>query len=374
MLCRRVTRGQPPKEVIAGFRVHRVYRGILSPLPGSSYLPGQLGTSRTGNRYETLYRLYLVTVHPFLVGLKASKLIRDLGIDIILERESSLGAGAIASLITGRPLVLEVIGPRVSLLSLNLSKRILAYTESALPARKEIREKIVKVSAAADTDRFKPDVESGRRVRNRLGLQSAQVACYAGSFAPWHGVEDLVMAAKSILDNRPNVRFLLVGPYFALCKALAFRLGIAYAFIFTGPVPYEEIPNYLNAADVLVAPFNPSKSQIMSAGFLFSPLKIFEYMACEKPIVTTSVPIVSEVIRDGIDGITVPPAQPLELAQALLRLLDSPQLALNMAKSARTKVVNSYSFQEFAYQLSRLLANVAQMGTESSSKPFNKDC
>jgi len=73
-------------------------------------------------------------------------------------------------------------------------------------------------------------------------------------------------------------------------------------------VEHDRIPEYIAAADVAVAPYNPSGFRDMERyGFYFSPIKIFEYMACGKPVVTTDIEIVRDVIRESDCGLLVEP-------------------------------------------------------------------
>ena len=102
----------------------------------------------------------------------------------------------------------------------------------------------------------------------------------------------------------------MVGPYYKETEEKVSAAGIADSFIFTGPIQYEQVPKYMNAGDVLVAPYNPerieSTEQVRKHG-LGSPLKVFEYMAVGKPMITTDVKPISDPIEDGVTGYLVPP-------------------------------------------------------------------
>ncbi len=81
----------------------------------------------------------------------------------------------------------------------------------------------------------------------------------------------------------------------------------------------------MNASDVLVAPYNPerieSTEQVRKHG-LGSPLKVFEYMAVGKPVITTDVKPISDPIQDGVTGYLIPPGDSKALGSAILRMLE----------------------------------------------------
>jgi glycosyltransferase involved in cell wall biosynthesis len=355
VVSRRTRPAQPSYEVLDGVHIHRVYRGIMAPLPFSTYQrleKGEVGTSTS--TLNEMYAGYLFTIFSLYVGLVSASIIRKYGIEVIIERETSFGAGAVASAITGRPMILEIIGPRYSRRSLNKSKKIFAYTKSMIhePVPPE---KLVFVSAAADVELFKPDLAQRKLVREKYGLQDSVVVGYVGTFAEWHGIKELIDASERILKQHPNSKFLMVGPYFKRAKETTQKLGISRAYVFTGPIPYGDVPKYVNAADILVAPYNPAKSELRKKYGIGSPLKVFEYMACAKPVITTSAEPILQVIREGKTGVTVPAGDSDALSKAVIDLMEKPLFAEKIGKAAREEVEKHYSWKAFAMRLESVL-------------------
>jgi len=358
VVSRRINAAQPAYELLDSFHVHRIYRGIFAPLPFSKYK--SLGTGEKGVKLvDKFYESYLFTVYAFFAGLRTSLIVKRHNIDVIIERETSFGAGAIASMITKKPLILEMIGPRYSKLSLKTSKKILTYTLSMIhdPVSQD---KVVLVAAAADVEKFRANSDKARDIRARNNLLHSIVVGYIGTFASWHGIEELVEASVEVTKRLSNVKFLMVGPYFEKTQKLAIERGVADSFVFTGPVPYFEAPHYINAADILVAPYNPAKSELRRKYGIGSPLKVFEYMACEKPVIATSVPPIDRIIRNGENGLMVPPGNSRALADAITYLAENPQVRRELGKRARREVVEKYSWESFAVELDRLLRQVAK--------------
>ena len=299
VISRRINPDQPDYEILDGVHIHRIYRGIAAPLPFSRYQQLEKGEAHgSTSLLNEIYAWYLFTVFSLYAGVISSRLIKKYDIELIIERETSFGAGAIASTITKRPMILEIIGPRYSKRSFRKSKRILAYTRSMIYETVP-PEKLAFVAAAADVEKFKPDLAQRKLTRKKHSLQDLIVIGYVGTFAKWHGIEELVDASEKVLKKYSNVRFLMVGPYFKHAREITQKRGISDAYVFAGPVPYVDVPNYINAADILVAPYNPAKSELRKRYGIGSPLKVFEYMACGKPVITTSVQPITQVVHEG---------------------------------------------------------------------------
>lgn len=130
---------------------------------------------------------------------------------------------------------------------------------------------------------------------------------------------------------------------------------MAGSFVFTGPVAYDQVPSYMNAADVLVAPYNPdriqSTEQTRKYG-LGAPLKVFEYMSVGKPAITTNIRPISDAVEDGVNGYLIPPGAPGPLGAAILKVLGDKMEAERVGKTARECVVSDYSWSLVAQRLS----------------------
>jgi glycosyltransferase involved in cell wall biosynthesis len=357
VISRRFSRNQLSFEKISGFYVYRIYRGIAATLPFSKYKQPEIGERKTLK--DKVYEKYLFTVFSYYAGLYAAQLITKHGLEIILERETSFGAGAIASAISGKPLILEIIGPRYSRFSFQKAQKILAYTKSMIH-ESPIPEKVVLVDAAADTGLFKPDLAQRTRIRTLYGISDSIVVGYVGTFVSWHGIEELIDASVELTKCVPNVKFLMVGPYFESAREYAQRKMVEDIFIFTGPVPYENVPALINAMDIAVAPYNPLKSALRSKYGIGSPLKIFEYMACGKPVITTHVEPIPKVVKHMKNGILIPPGDPKALAKAILTLTQNRQKMEELGEEGRQTVLMKYSWESFAKRLNEILREVIE--------------
>src|SRR5690606_24059058 len=125
---------------------------------------------------------------------------------------------------------------------------------------------------------------------------------------------------------------------------------------FTGAVPYERVPELLAQADVGVAPFNTAPHPALrAAGFFWSPLKVYEYMAAGLPVVTADIHPLNQVIRDGLEGALFREGDVAGLARAIGRLLADPQAARAMGERARARVAERYSWARHCEALERIM-------------------
>lgn len=158
------------------------------------------------------------------------------------------------------------------------------------------------------------------------------VACYIGHLYPWKGVDILVAAARR---TDPEVQWYIVGglepDLDRIRKAAAGHPNIHI----TGHLSPALARQYLIASDVAVLPFTTREA---IARDHTSPLKLFEYMAAERPIVASDLPSLREILRDGENAILVTPDDPDMLGAAVTRILNDQELAHRLACTARAEV------------------------------------
>jgi len=138
----------------------------------------------------------------------------------------------------------------------------------------------------------------------------------------------LLRAARTVVDELTNARFLIIGdgPTRPQLEALCTELGITPNVHFAGS--RDDVARLLPAIDVFV---------LTSTSECF-PISVLEAMACARPAVCSAVGGIPEVIKDGETGYLVPPKDPPQLAARLVRLLQDPLTARRMGRAARARV------------------------------------
>jgi glycosyltransferase involved in cell wall biosynthesis len=307
----------------------------------------------------------LFDVHNNLVFTRgAVPLVEHAAPDFIYQRYARFSwAGVVATLRTKRPLLLEYNGSEVWVgkhwdrvgsldlleryerLNFDAAARIFVVSEVErrnLEMRGVHPEKIVVNPNGVDVERFRPGA-GGVETRRELGIEEDEVvAGFVGTFGPWHGVEKLAEAIKSIARGghgvpplqRPKIRFLLVGSgllQVEIEKQLESEVNRGRV-IFTGAVGHDRVPRLLDACDILVAPHVPLAD---GSEFFGSPTKIFEYMAMGKGIVASRLGQIGEVLVNQETALLVEPGNVDELKSAIVKLIESETLRTSLGAKAR---------------------------------------
>ena len=171
-------------------------------------------------------------------------------------------------------------------------------------------------------------------VRVRLGLEASQpLILYTGTFEPYQGLDLLADTADRLGSTHPTARVVVVGGepgQVAHARRQAEARGSP--MVFTGQRPPEEIPELVQAADILVSP------RISGTN---TPLKIYSYMRSGRPIVATNLRTHTQALDDKM-ALLVPP-DPDAFADAVRRLIDRPAERTRLADAARTFAAERYS-------------------------------
>ena len=198
-------------------------------------------------------------------------------------------------------------------------------------------------------------------VRSRFGIDASEtVILYTGTFEPYQGLDLLIGAAARLSTTHPGARVLAVGGNQAqVSKVRARADGVAPNMIFTGHQPPAEIPEFVQAADILVSP------RIRGTN---TPLKLYSYLRSGRPIVATDLRTHTQVLDERI-ALLVPP-QADTFAEAIGRLIDQPAERHRLAEAARTVASTRYSRDGYvaktAEAYARLLSGLATRGASSS--------
>jgi glycosyltransferase involved in cell wall biosynthesis len=178
-----------------------------------------------------------------------------------------------------------------------------------------------------DVNRFNPNVDGGG-IRRRLRLEDRQVILFVGGLRDRKGIPYLMQAMKHVRKEVPDSYLVICGEgsQRSSLEEMSRELGISEYTIFTGEVPYEDLPKYYAACDLFVLPSNYEAQGIV----------LLEAMSSQRAVVATRVGGIPETVGSDV-GILVPPRDPSTLAQAMLTLLKDPELRLRMGRAGRKK-------------------------------------
>ena len=163
------------------------------------------------------------------------------------------------------------------------------------------------------------------------------------------GLEDLIAAADILrrLGRVFRLEIIGSGPQREVLKAQAKRLRLTDRVKLPGAQPHDVVCLAYQRASVFVLP-----CVIASDGDRDGiPNVLVEAMASGVPVVSTPVSGIPELVESGHDGLLVPPHDPAALAEAIDKLLASPELRESLARAARAKIESSFSLDASAERL-----------------------
>jgi glycosyltransferase involved in cell wall biosynthesis len=201
-----------------------------------------------------------------------------------------------------------------------------------------------------------PLAGSGDGVRHELGLSpEAPIILYTGTFEAYQGLDLLFEAARTVIAKRPDARLLLAGgrpDQIASARARAERLGIGGAVVFAGQRAAEEIPLFLDAADVLVSPRSTGTN---------TPLKIYQYLRSGRPIVATRLLTHTQVLNDDVAILTAATAD--AFAAGIETALSDRDRARAIADRARELADTKYSYEAYLTRTRQACAHLTGEST-----------
>ena len=204
------------------------------------------------------------------------------------------------------------------------------------------------VENGADTVLFQY-IDNARRI---LGLDPDKYYVgYTGTLKAWQGLEYILDAVPFILERELETEFLIVGGgelYDWLHQSI--REKTLSCITVTGVIEHEKVPLYISACDVCLLLKKP-----LSSGY--SPLKLYEYMGCERPVVASAVKGF-ECLEKEKAGILVNQTDPEEVADAVIMLLRDKILRKEMGKRGREYVVRNHTWEKVAQKISDVCIKV----------------
>jgi glycosyltransferase involved in cell wall biosynthesis len=202
-----------------------------------------------------------------------------------------------------------------------------------------------------DTDAWDPTRYDRGEARARLGVGTRPVVMFLGTPRGYKGVEDLVAAVDRLGGDALLV---LVGADPG--SASARRWAASPRVNVIGEIPFDDVPRYLVAADVVAVPQRATSDTVGQV-----PAKIFDAMALGRPVVATAVSMIPEIL-EGV-GVVVPAGDIAALAEAIGRLLKDRGEAEALGRRARERCVVRYSFSAARRVLFPLIDDVADRYT-----------
>lgn len=288
-------------------------------------------------------------------------------------RPTSFGVGLLKKWVSGKPLIVDIddwelgfyyragfwgrVGRFLNFSNPNglphtwLMERLVNFADEITVSNKFLENRFsgTLLYHCRDTTLLDPEKFDADRAKEKLGVKNKKVVMFLGTPRKHKGVDDLILATNKIDD--PDVRLVIIGAEDGI-KSLSEDCQMKEDQLVVLPmIPFKDLPEYLCAADVVVIPQRDTSDTVGQM-----PAKIFDAMAMAKPIVSTRVSDIPEVLGDT--GYLVDPGNVEQLASAINHVFNHPEEARLKGKQARERCIARYDIKGMEKQLLELVEKV----------------
>jgi glycosyltransferase involved in cell wall biosynthesis len=172
---------------------------------------------------------------------------------------------------------------------------------------------------------------------------------FTGTYIPLHGIETIINAA-SVLKGE-NIDFLLIGDGQTKQSILSLTKALSLNNVrFINHVPENELAGFINKADLCLGIFGATDKARRVV-----PCKIYNAIACAKPVVTMDSPAIRECFTEGKDIALCKPNDPASLAEKILELKNDGILRKNIAENGYQLFLNNFTAKDIVKPLTYIL-------------------
>ncbi len=213
------------------------------------------------------------------------------------------------------------------------------YLASSLVSKFDVdRKKIIVSHGAIDLSTFDTKI-SKDEARDKANLPKEKIILgYFGRFKTMKMEKGIAAILEAMKDLPDNFLFYAAGGHqedLDFYTSMAKEFGVEKKVLFKGESSQEELALYQKACDMLLMPF-PKNDHY---SYYMSPMKMFEYMTSERPIITSDLPSVREILNES-NALFVKPDDIADLKEKILMLSKNNELQKMLAKKAKNEVIN----------------------------------
>jgi phosphatidylinositol alpha-1,6-mannosyltransferase len=213
--------------------------------------------------------------------------------------------------------------------------------------------RMVQLPPGVDEAEFRPGV-GGADIRNRLGLANRPVVVCVSRLVPRKGQDTLIRSLPEIRRRVPETAVLIVGggPYRKRLEQMVADARLSRDVIFTGSVPWADLPGYFDAGDVFAMPCRTRRGGLDVEGL---GLVYLEASATGLPVVAGDSGGAPDAVIDGETGYVVDGRSPAQVVERIADLLNDPARAQELGRRGRDWVERAWRWDLIADRLHGLL-------------------
>lgn len=313
--------------------------------------------------------------YPFFIST-IRKMIKETDADVLIAcklRPTSFGIALIKKWASGIPVIVDIddwelgflyhsgfwgkVGRFLNFSNPNglpytwLMERLTGFADSTIVSNRFLQNKFSGplVYHCRDTTLLDPDKFDSTRIKTKLGLEGKQIVMFLGTQRAHKGMDELFLAIEKITD--PNIKLVLIGAEPSIQNHVNNIKSSQDKVVIFPKIPFKELPEHLSAADILVI---PQRDTTDTQGQI--PAKLFDAMAMAKPVITTPLSDIEEVL--GGQGYLIDPSNPDQLAKTIEYIFANPEEARIKGLNARKRCQELYDIKVLKKELERQIEKI----------------
>ena len=232
-----------------------------------------------------------------------------------------------------------------------LTPRLKDYLQSSGVPASRIRV----LPAGVDVERFSPGTRNDT-LMSRWGIaQTDRVILFMGTIYRFSGLDRVIEDFPSLLSRHPTSRLLIVGKGedAGRLKALSEKIGVSSNVVFTGVQDYGLLPDIIRSSDLCI---NPFRLNAITRDIL--PTKLFQYLACGRPLVATELPGTTPFLTGDSEGVVY--SDLANFINVIGDLLDFPDRCQELGDRASRAMRERYDWKHIAESLVEWLEGIVK--------------
>jgi len=247
-------------------------------------------------------------------------------------------------------------------LTFSLEKKVYSHVNKILALTPKLGEYVINMGAnknnvelllfGVDTKRFNPNVNV-EMLKEQLGIiENDKVIVFMGTLFEFSGLDQYVEQFPRVLKEVPEAKLVIVGGgyLFEKIKRIVISKGLENNVILTGFQPFGLMPQYINLADICINPF-----QINNATRDIIPGKIYQYLACAKPVLASPLEGMKSLLPNENYGVVYSNVE--EFAQNTIVLLRDDGYTRSIGWNGYRYCIDNNERDRIAHELEEILLN-----------------
>jgi glycosyltransferase involved in cell wall biosynthesis len=219
------------------------------------------------------------------------------------------------------------------------------------------KDKTCVIGAGVDLERFNPRAVDGSSIRKKYRIEEDDIVLFfMGWLYNFSGLKEVALELVKIKEKKLKIKLLVVGDGDAFndLKKIKENYKLNSQIILAGKQPYEKIPEFIAASDICLLPAYPHERTMQN----IVPIKMYEYMAMEKPIITTRL---SGIMKEfGNDNGVIYVDKPEDVLKKAIELIENGKFEEEGIKARR--FVENSDWDTVTDDFERTLRKVVQSG------------